>query len=407
MDISVFLNNMRDPAGVPFYPVIFQVLMVLTFALHIVMVNLVVGSIFVALWEAAKKTDYSTRLAKALGRVITVSFSIAIVLGVAPLLFVQVIYDPFWYTANTMSAFYALLFLAVVTVGFYAGYAFYLGNRKNDAATFKTGWGWLALMAVLVAGTLIHMLSMEQLMPAEWKNWVITPEGHYLTGGGQFHGVAPGRLLHILLPSFAVTGVFMMLYAVYFRKRPDYDPEYLDYVAKRGVNLAFVFSVVAAAAGFWWAGEIPGEFHFLQNPFFIAGAIGGIALTAYLGMAHMNPEKYAIRAAIAMFVVIFVMCAAREGLRMDYAGAAGYSIFDYKVNVDWPSTLLFLVSFVMGLYVLCFPAIAAFRAGRAPAGEVVTIEPSHGKRAVTCLIVWFAVVAGLGLIISLKNGTLF
>ena len=108
-----------------------------------------------------------------------------------------------------------------------------------------------------------------------------------------------------------------------------------------------------------------------------------------------------------MFVVIFIMCAAREGLRMDYAAAAGYSIFDYKVNVDWPSTLLFLASFVMGLCVLCFPAMAAFRAGRAPAGEVVTIDAAHGKRAVTMMIIWFVVVAGLGIVVSLKNGTLF
>ncbi len=407
MELSVFLNNMRDPAGVPFYPFLFQVLMVLTYALHITMVNLVMGSTFVALWEAAKKTDYSIRLAKALGRVITVSFSIAIVLGVAPLLFVQVIYDPFWYTANTMSAFYALMFLVLVTAGFYTAYAFYLGNRKSTKDSFHTGWAWLCLISILLAAVLIHMLSMEQLMPAEWKKWLITPEGNYLTGGGQFHGIAIGRLMHFILPSFAVTGVFLMLYGVYFRKRPDYDPEYLDYVVRRGLNTAFAFSVLAAAAGFWWAGEIPAEFNFLRNPFFIAGALGGIALTAYLGMAYMNPEKYAIRAAIAMFSVIFVMCAAREGLRMDYAAAAGYSIFDYKVNMDLPSTLLFLATFAMGLCVLCFPAMAAFKAGRAPAGEVVTIDAVHGKRAVTMLIIWFAVVAGLGIIISLKNGTLF
>ncbi len=407
MDLSLFLNNMRDPAGVPFYPFLFQVLMVLTFAMHITMVNLVVGSTFVALLEAARKTDHSLKLAKALGRVITVSLSIAIVLGVAPLLFVQVIYDPFWYTANTMSAFYALMFLVLVTGGFYAAYGFYLGNRNSDASSFSSGWAWLALIFMLLAAVIIHMLSMEQLMPAQWKSWVITPEGSYLTDGGQFHGFSPGRFLHFILSSFAVTGVFMMLYTVYFRKRTDYDPAYLDYVARRGAGIAFAFSVVAAAAGFWWAGEIPAELGFLKNPFFVAGAVGGIALVAYLGMAHLNPEKYAAKAATAMFIVIFTMCAAREGLRMDYAAAAGYSIFDYKVNVDWPSTLLFLATFVMGLCVLCFPAMAAFRAGRAPAGEVVTIDEVHGRRAVTMLIIWFAVVAGLGIVISIKNGTLF
>ena len=407
MELSMFLNNMRDPSGIPFYPVVFQFLMVLTYSLHITMVNLVVGSTLIALIEAGKGTEYGARLAKALGRVVTVSLSIAIVLGVAPLLFVQVIYDAFWYTANTMSAFWAMMFLIAVTVAFYAGYGFYLGNRKSCPDTFRTGWGWVSLASLLAAALIIHMLSMEQLLPGEWKAWVIGPLGQYETGGGQFHALAPGRLLHFLLPSVAVTGVYLMLYGWYFRARPDYDPEYLDYVVRLGMKFAFGFSVVAAAAGFWWIGEIPAGFNFVRNPFLLAGALGGIALVAYLGQAHLNPEKYAVHTAIAMFVVIFLMCCAREGLRMEYAGAAGYSIFDYKVNTDWPSTLLFLASFVMGLCVLCFPAMAVFRAGRAPAGEVVTIDPKHGKRAVTMLIVWFGVVAGLGIIVSIRNGTLF
>ncbi len=407
MELSMFLNNMQDPSGIPFYPAIFQFLLVLTFAMHITMINLVVGSTFVALWEARKGTAYGGRLAKALGRVITVALSIAIVLGVAPLLFVQVIYDPFWYTANTMSAFWAMLFLVVVTTAFYAGYGFYLGNRKSTPSALKTGWGWLSLAALLCAAVLIHMLSMEQLLPQDWKALVIGPHGEYATGGGAFHGPAPGRLLHFILPSFAVTGVFLMIYGRYFRIRPDYEPEYLDYVVDKGMKLAFGFSVVAAAAGFWWYGEIPSEFSFMQNPFMLAGALGGIAMIAYLGQVHMNPEKYAVPAAIAMFTIIFLMCCAREGLRMNYAAAAGYSIFDYKVNTDWPSTLLFLASFVMGLCVLCFPAMAAFRAGRAPAGETVTLDPAHGKRAVKMLIIWFALVAGLGIVVSLKNGTLF
>jgi hypothetical protein len=43
MDIGTVLNAMRDPAGVPAHPVLFQALMVITWLLHIAFVHLTLG----------------------------------------------------------------------------------------------------------------------------------------------------------------------------------------------------------------------------------------------------------------------------------------------------------------------------------------------------------------------------
>lgn len=131
-----FLNSMRDVAGVPFYPVVFQILMVLTFALHIIFVNLVIGGTALAIWGRLKGSDYSLRLSKAFARANTIFTSLAIVLGVAPLLFVQVIYDPFWYTAGNLSAWWTLLFLVTIAAAFSFAYLFYLGKGKNGGSLF-------------------------------------------------------------------------------------------------------------------------------------------------------------------------------------------------------------------------------------------------------------------------------
>ena len=407
MELSLFLNNLRAPSGVPFYPVIFQALLVLTFALHISMINLAIGSAFTAIAEMGKKTGYGLRLAKALGRSLTVTLSIAIVLGVAPLLFVQVIYDPMWYTANTMSAFWAMFFLVIVTVAFYSAYGFYLGNGKSTVDNSKVFWGMIAAAMLIFAAMVIHMLTMEQMHIQQWKEWALDAYGMPDTGGGAFHGVEIGRLLHFIFPSFAVTGVYLMLYSWYFKNRSDYEEDYLKYVSKKGANMAMIGTVLTVASGFWWAGIIPEDFHFMSNFFFVAGALGGIALLAYLAKTALNPVKHAPHAAIAMFLVILIMCCAREALRMDYVAQAGYTIYDYKVNLNWGSTMLFLLTFLMGLYVMSFPAMVAFKVGRAEKDEVVTINPAIGKRSVIMMIGWFVVVAGLGIIISLKNGTLF
>ena len=97
MNDTMFLALM-DPAGAPAHPLIFLVLGVVTFALHMTAVNVMLGTLGLSAWGSFSQTPYWQRLAGALGTTAKVAVSIAIVLGVAPLLFVQVIYDPFWYT---------------------------------------------------------------------------------------------------------------------------------------------------------------------------------------------------------------------------------------------------------------------------------------------------------------------
>ena len=50
MDTNLMIQTLQDPLGVPFYPVVFQGLGILTFALHIFFVNLVLGGALIALF---------------------------------------------------------------------------------------------------------------------------------------------------------------------------------------------------------------------------------------------------------------------------------------------------------------------------------------------------------------------
>jgi hypothetical protein len=68
--------------------------------------------------------------------------------------------------------------------------------------------------------------------------------------------------------------------------------------------------------------------------------------------------------AFLSFVAILGMSISREVLRMVYVGAFNYSIYDYPLNVDWGSTVLFLGTFVMGLVVMAYPLVLVFKLGR-------------------------------------------
>ncbi len=405
IDVVQYVQAMRDPAGLPFYPLVFQFLMVLTFALHIMFVNFVVGGITLALWGRMSGDPKALRLSKALARASTVNLSIAIVLAVAPLLFVQVIYDPFWYTANTMSAVWAMAFLIAVTAAFYCLYLFYLGGKK-ESRNGNPFWLVLALAAAGLAGYIIHSLTMEQLLADQWQDLVV--KGLDVdTSGTVLAGFSLPRILHFIIPSFAISGIFLMIYAWYFRGRSDYPEDYIDFAARLGGWLALWATVAQAAVGVWWLISLPSKFNFLSNPFFLAGATSGLVLLGLLVAAKSDPIKWAPRAMGMAFVTLFLMSYAREALRSLYAEKVGYSIFDYKLNVDWGSTILFLATFLGGLVVLAYPAVVAYHAGKSDAP--LTEEPAEGlgKVAYALTIIWFVVVAGLGIFISMKNGTLF
>ncbi len=408
MELGIFLNSLRDPAGLPFYPIVFQFLMVLTFSLHIILINAVFGGLIVAGWEICKGDGYGALLGKAIGKASTIMLSIAIVLGVAPLLFVQVIYDPFWYAANTMSALWAMFFLIVVCAAFYGAYGFYLGNKGvNTASYMKTFWLYVAIISMALSGILIHTLTMESLMPEKWLKWVMSEDLGMLTGGARLHGISIGRLMHFFFSSFAVCGVFLMLYSWYFYEREDIDKAYLDYVASKGANLTLYGTLFSIGAGFWWAGTVPQDIHFIKSPLFLIAVILSAVFMVSLGSLIRRPRENAIKIACFLFLVVFVMSYLREFLRMGYLGHLGYSIFSYKLNISWESTILFFATFIMGIAALIFPVAAAFKAGRAKRDEIVRIPSLLPNLTNALLIGWLLIVVGIGIVISLKNGTLF
>lgn len=401
MELTTYLNAMRDPSGVPFYPVVFQFFLVLTFALHIMFVNFLLGGVVVSIWARIKGTPNSLRLSKALARASTINASLAMVLGVAPLLFVQVIYDPFWYTANSMSAYWAMAFLLLLAVAFTASYVFYLSGK--DKAPGASGWAILALLALLAAGAVIHALSVEQLLPHMWKSWLIS--GNNVDASGKsLYAFEWHRFLHFMAPSIAMAGVYLMLYAWFFQGRKDYDNGYLQETAKTGANIALYATAAQIVIGLWWLFSIPMDLAFYKNPFFLIGAGLGAAFFLFLMTARANPIKNAPITGLIAFLTIFFMSYAREALRMAYTGKAGYSIFDYKLSMDWGSTVLFLGTFVMGLIVMSYPIMVAVQVAKN--GKESNNE-GLAKLATALPVVWFLVVAGLGIVISLKNGTLF
>ncbi len=399
-DLELYLHQLRDPSGLPFYPWFFDFLLVLTFAAHILLVNLVLGGTVLLLWGRLSGSSYASRLSRSLSRALPISVSWAVVLGVAPLLFIQVLYDPFWYFSSVISAWWTLIFLAAIVLAFVSLYAYYLrgGYQENG----NPWWIGLALVTLLLAALIIHALSIQALHPEKWSLWAIQGGGAFQKGTGLWGFHLP-RILHFFSASLTITGIFLLLYARYFRDRSDYPEDYLLWVEKLGIRLALTFSLLQVLTGLWWLFSLPGEFHFYRHPLFLLGAGTGLLFLAVLFRSRHHPRRSLSLIGGLTFLTVFFMSYAREALRMKYLSRFGYSFQDYPLHISWGSTFLFLGTFLMGLVILSYVGLVAFRSGR---GHREVGYERLGKLAVSLCWLWILSVVVLGLVISYRNGVL-
>lgn len=403
METSAMLQTLRDPMGVPFYPAVFQGLMVLTFALHILFVNLSLGALGLAIVGGLKGGERWGRLGRGMAQAATAGVSTAIVLGVAPLLFVQVVYDPFWYASSNLSAAWVIGFVFIMMAAYGAAYlCLYKGKESGDAGA---GWGAVALGLFLVAGFVMHSLGFQMLHPAQWLGWY-TSHGAAATSGTVLHAFSFVRFLHFILPAAAAAGVFLLLYARYYRARPDVDAAYLDWTARLGAKLAFHATAAQTAGGVLWLMVLPRELRFHAHPLMGVGIVLGLGLLGYLFRVSRLPgghDRHAVAAAAALTATTLEMSAAREALRMAYLAPFEYSVYGHRLSLDLPSTALFLATFVLGLSVLAYLLAVAFQAGRVSGRwEPGPRMRAWGKVSVGVLASWIVVVAGLGVFLTLR-----
>ncbi len=113
-----------DPAALPAPVWLLQFLLLFTFVLHVLFMNVVLGGALVWLWangKARRQSDYQG-VARVLGRILPVATAFAITAGVAPLLFTQLLYGQLFYTSSALMAWPWFAIVLLLLGGYYANY---------------------------------------------------------------------------------------------------------------------------------------------------------------------------------------------------------------------------------------------------------------------------------------------
>ncbi|MGE0727620.1 MAG: hypothetical protein AB7O92_04010 [Acidimicrobiia bacterium] len=395
MEVGDLLERMRDPLGAPFYPPVFQVLLVITWVLHIFFVTVALGCSAFAVYGFVRRgegREHRVRLARHAARATTSATGFGIVTGIAPLLFIQTIYDPIWYASNTLTGFWSVVFVFVVMGGYGFAYLFYLKGSPRE----RLVWSAVASMVLLFfAGWIMHVLASVSIRPEQWQDWY-APGGIPDTRGITFHAFNVPRLT-FLLPLQAGLGlaVVLALYAWYYGRRDDADEPYLAWVASLARRLGLAVSPLYALAGVAWALT---EGRSLDVAIPVGVATGGLGVALFgLFFLVKDPARRAPRMLWGWLAALAVVAVTREYIRATVLDRFGYSVSRYPYVVDWGSVLLFAVTTVAGGAVVVYFAMVLFQAGlRADGGPISRRVERLGRISFAMLGAWFAFFLLLG-----------
>ena len=403
MDIGSVLHAMRDPAGIPSHPVVFQVLMIVTWIFHIAFVQMTLGAAALAIYAFYKRKPgtHWEQLSMAMTKSAKVGVSLLIVLGVAPLLFTQVIYDPQWYTASVLSARWLIAFIFTLIIGYCSWFVFYYCNHegaKNQLGVFAL----IGLALFLLDGLIMHVLAYQSLLPEQWMSWY-APGGVVDSRGAKLHAIQWPRYLFIISLSLPALGLYLMAYADYFRDRADRTPEYRNFTRALGKRLAVQGLVISFVLLLAWQFAHPSATGLTWHPVGWLLAASLLVFAAWLRRKAEHTHGYLMQ--LAGLGVLGILAVWRELIRIRYMMPFGYDIRDYTVHADWPSMVLFFSTFLgVGGLVGGFFLMTIYRAGRVQGLYTADKTLARvGTAAVVVLGLWIAIFFAYGIAIWMSN----
>jgi len=344
---------------------LFQVLLLVTFLIHILFLNVTLGGAVIGTVHGltAKGTDApGRRLGRLLVSLLPASVSFTVTTGVAPLLFIQLLYGQVFYAATVLVGWLWLAIVPLIVVGYYAVYLYKFEIGGTGGRTAWLGVAGACFVVVALVQTLVNVL---QLTPPRW-------EAVATAVGAVFHDptILP-RYLHFLLGSLAVAGMFLAVIAV---ERGSRTPApFFDWVARRGALWALVATALQMIDGFWFLFSLPRELliaivggQAMPTVHLAVGMmLGFLALILLFGVREPERQRTLVRfTAGVLCVTVFAMIGLRDVVRGMYLGPL-VRLRELPRTTQADVTILFLVIFVLGLATVAWMVRTVLRERRA------------------------------------------
>jgi hypothetical protein len=363
-----------DPLPLPAPPALAWFLEILTFLLHLLAMNVLLGGsiLAVASRRGAGGADgaHHRRFLAFFTRYAPVVVAATVSLGVAPLLLVQVLYGRLFFTSSVLMAWFWLAVVPMLIVAYYGTYLLaYRGEAVGRPAPVLG-----TLVAVLLAAiAFVYVTNMTLMLRPD------TFVAAFRASGRGFHlnlgdpSFVP-RYLHFLLGAVAVAAAALAGLGALWRRR---DPELGRWALRRGALWFGAATGVNFAVGLWFLFVQPEDrlLYLIGGSKWAAallavgilGALGALAVTPLVLQAD-RPAGPLRGLFGSLAVTLVAMILLRDQVRTVALAEAGFTPTPW-VEPQWGVIAIFLVLLVAALGTIVWMVLALARAGGTqPAG---------------------------------------
>lgn len=334
----------------------FKFLLMLIFPLHLLFMNAMLGATAIALLARFKKDETALRLAHSLARAIPFLTAFAVNLGVAALLFIQVLYGQFFYTSSVLMA---LFWLAVIPLLMTAYYLLYLYDFRFKTLGAAGGVipGLVFVIFLVIAFIYTNNMTL-MLKPQAWSAYFGNASGTIL------HLNDPAlwpRYLHFIIGGTAIGGLFVALLGKFREKT---DAALAEAAISIGMKTFAYLTMAQIMAGFLFMILLPRPVMQMfmggdpiATTLFVVGLLlaSAVAATGMKGMVYLSTGL----AVPLVYVMSFMRDFVRTGYLQPFFSPASLVV----AFTQYAPMLIFLAALILGVIIICWMVNKAIMAG--------------------------------------------
>ena len=319
----------------------FQFLLLLTFPLHLLAMNAMVGGLAIGVVQHFRGGDSRRRLAHRIAIILPLVIAFTVNFGVAPLLFLQVLYGHFVYTSSILMGLFWIAVVPILIIAYYGAYL-YDFKFKGLGAAGK----WLALAVLLLLFCIGYFFSNNMLLmtlPERFSEYFQHRDGSLLVSG---QSEFLPRYLHMMTGALAVGGLFVALLG---RFKAKSAPELAAHASAVGMRTFFYMTIVNVGVGTWYLTSLPKQQMLLFMGRDLAATICFIvALLLVIGVLVSSFRQQLMTTLIGTVVLVYLMSFLRSWLRTDLL-ADYFNLSQLQVEPQYSSMFLFLFCLAGGV----------------------------------------------------------
>jgi len=335
----------------------FYILLMLTFLLHLLFMNAMLGGGIIALLSSLSgKQENNRRLAREVSCKWPYTIAFAVNMGVAPLLFVQVLYGHLIYSSSVLMAAWWLSIIGLLIIAYYAAYIFNL--QFVSLGSLRLLILVLAVGLLLVIGFFFTNNMTLMLQPDRWIAYFQDRSGTLLNL--QDPMLLP-RYLHFVTGSVGVAGLYLALVGHFRFRRTELSREEL---IDKGLYYFKIATMIQIIIGIWFLLALPGPVRSLLLGHSLYGTgllIAGIVLAG--AALYCGIRKMLLPSVLMTLLLLIAMIFIRDFVRVAYLKPY-FSVNELTVRPEYSPMIFFLAVFVIGLALIAYMLKLAFACRR-------------------------------------------